>query len=133
MRVGKHRALFVFRMLSIGGAVGLALAASASSFQPGFNQSLRPGIQSDQTVTFRLKVPIGRTGPRLQFTFRTGDGPVVIERANVAFAASGGALASPPTTILFGGSESVSGGARQRLMSDPVEFPVGLGDELYVS
>jgi lysophospholipase L1-like esterase len=133
MRVGKHRAFFVFRMLSIGGVLGVALAASASSFQAGFNQSLRLGIQSDQTVTFRLKVPIGRTGARLQFTFRTGDGPVVIERANVAFAGSGGALASQPATILFGGSESVSGGVRQRLMSDPVEFPVNLGDELYVS
>jgi len=113
--------------------VGVGLAASASSFQPGFNQALRLGIRSDQTVTFRLKVPIGRAGARLQFTFRAGDGPVVIERANVAFAASGGALASRPATILFAGSESVSGVARQRLMSDPVEFPVSLGDELYVS
>ncbi len=73
MRVGKHRVLVLLRMLSLGGVVGVALAASD------------------------------------------------------------GALASQPATILFAGSESVSGSARQRLMSDPVEFPVSLGDELYVS
>jgi len=111
----------------------ISLTASAATFQPGFNQALRLGIQSDETVTFRFKVPVGRTGDRLEFTFRSGDGPVLIERATVAFAAGGGTLASDPTPILFGGSESVSGGARDRLMSDPVDFAVSLGDELYVS
>jgi lysophospholipase L1-like esterase len=120
-------------LLGIGLVLLAPLAFAQPVFQPDFNQALRLQVRTTSVATFRMKVPIGRAGDRLRFTFRAGDGPVTIYRANVAFAGSNGALASDPVAIEFNGSESVAGQARERVTSDPVNFPVSFRDELYVS
>jgi lysophospholipase L1-like esterase len=101
-------------------------------FQPGFHQALRWSYNASN-VTFRLRVPVGRAGQRVRLAFRSGDGSLVLRKATVARAGTDGALASAPVAVTFSGAPGFSVGKRVRVVSDPVAFPVGFRDELYVS
>ncbi len=101
-------------------------------FQPGFHQALRWSY-STGSVTFRLRVPVGRAGERVRLAFRSGDGNLVLRKATVAQAGPNGSLASAPVTVTFSGTPGFSVGARKRVVSDPVSLPVGFRDELAVS
>ncbi len=101
-------------------------------FQPGFHQALRWSYSAND-VTFRLRVPVGRAGQRVRLAFRSGDGNLVLRTATVARAGPEGALASEPVAVTFSGSAGFSVGKRVRVVSDPVSFPVGFRDELFVS
>ncbi|MDY7229615.1 SGNH/GDSL hydrolase family protein [Hyalangium rubrum] len=105
----------------------------AISFQPGFHQALRWSHSVGSLTTFRMRIPIGRAGDRLRVTFRSGDSGLTLQKATVAHAGPSGALASAPVPITFSGSSGFSVGARVRVTSDPIDFPVGFRDELYVS
>lgn len=96
-------------------------------FQPGFHQALRWSEEVGALTTFRMKVPIGRTGTRVRFVLRSGEGPLSIARASVM--RSGEA----PVALLFADAPSATLGAREAVLSDPLSFPVVFGDELYVS
>ncbi|WNG41155.1 SGNH/GDSL hydrolase family protein [Archangium violaceum] len=101
-------------------------------FQPGFHHALR-WSHSASNVTFRLRVPVGRAGQRVRLAFRSGDGSLVLRKVTVARAGPNGALASAPVNVTFSGSAGFSVGARTRVVSDPVTFPVSFRDELAVS
>ena len=101
-------------------------------FQPGFHQALRWSY-STGSVTFRLRVPVGRAGQRVRLTFRSGDGSLVLRKATVARAGPNGSLASAPVAVTFSGTPGFSVGKRVRVVSDPVPFAVGFRDELAVS
>jgi len=107
--------------------------APVLSFQPGFNQVLRTSHSVGSLTTFRLRIPVGRTGGRLKITFRSGDGTLVLQKATVAQAGLYGDLASTPVPLTFLGSPGFTVGARTRVTSDPVRLPVNFRDELYVS
>lgn len=104
-----------------------------SSFQPGFHQALRGAHDVGSITTFRMRVPVGREGGRLRVTFRAGDGNLTLQRATVAKAGTDGALASMPVSLTFDGKTGFSVGARTRVTSDPVEFPVSFRDDLAIS
>lgn len=108
------------------------LRALPPMFQPGFHQALRWSY-STGNATFRLRVPVGRAGQRVRLAFRSGDGSLVLRGATVARAGPDASLASAPVTVTFSGSPGFSVGARTRVVSDPVSFPVAFGDELAVS
>lgn len=101
-------------------------------FQPGFHQALR-WSHGTGSVTFRLRVPVGRAGERVRLAFRAGDGNLVLREATVALAGPEGSLASAPVTVTFSGAPGFSVGARTRVVSDPVPLPVRFRDELAVS
>ncbi|HYO55221.1 SGNH/GDSL hydrolase family protein [Archangium sp.] len=101
-------------------------------FQPGFHQALRWSY-STGSVTFRLRVPVGRAGQRVRLAFRSGDGTLVLRKATVARAGPDGSLASAPVAVTFSSAPGFSVGARTRVVSDPVSFPVGFRAELAVS
>ncbi|WP_375768893.1 GDSL-type esterase/lipase family protein [Archangium gephyra] len=101
-------------------------------FQPGFHQALRWSY-STGSVTFRLRVPVGRAGERVRLAFRAGDGNLVLRKATIAQAGPNGSLASAPVAVTFSGTPGFSVGARTRVVSDPVSLPVGFRDELAVS
>nr|WP_232293687.1 GDSL-type esterase/lipase family protein [Stigmatella aurantiaca] len=107
--------------------------APARSFQPGFYQALRWSYSVSSVTTFRLRLPVGRTGERLRVTFRAGDGSLTLQKATVARAGSNGALASTPIALTFSGQPGFTVGTRTHAVSDPVPFPVNAGDELAVS
>jgi lysophospholipase L1-like esterase len=106
---------------------------SSGIFQPAFHQALRSWIWRDDLTTFRIKVPLARSGNRIRVSFRAGEGGFRLRAANIALAEAGGALASEPVPLFFGGSRSTSMTAWQRVTSDPVDFAVSFGTELYVS
>ncbi len=102
-------------------------------FQPGFHQALRSRVQTSELTTFRFKVPVDRSGTRVRFAFLAGQEGLILFRANVARAGAHGALASTPMPITFSRSEGVSISSNQRVWSDPLEFGVARGAQLYVS
>lgn len=102
-------------------------------WQPGFHQALRWEHEVADRTTFRMKVPIGRSGEQLRVAFRAGDGSAKLHGATVAHAAGGGHVASRPVRLTFDGDEGVRFRDRERIVSDPIDFPVQQGDELYVS
>lgn len=101
-------------------------------FQPGFHQALR-WSHSASNVTFRLRVPVARAGQRVRLAFRSGDGTLVLRKATLAKAGPDGSLASAPVTVTFSGTPGFSVGAKTRVVSDPIDFPVGFREELAVS
>ena len=101
-------------------------------FQPGFHQALR-WSHSVGSVTFRLRVPVARAGQRLRLAFRSGDGTLVLRKATIARAGPDGSLASAPVAVTFSGTPGFSVAARTRVVSDPIDFPVGFREELAVS
>ncbi|WP_233166428.1 GDSL-type esterase/lipase family protein [Archangium sp. Cb G35] len=101
-------------------------------FQPGFHQALRWSY-STGSVTFRLRVPVGRGGERVRLAFRAGEGSLVLRKATVALAGPDGSLASAPVAVTFSGTPGFSVAARTRVVSDPVSLPVQFRDELAVS
>jgi len=101
-------------------------------FQPGFHQALRWSY-STGSVTFRLRVPVGRAGERVRLAFRAGDGSLVLRKATVALAGPNGSLASAPVAVTFSGTPGFSVAARTRVVSDPVPLPVQFREELAVS
>ncbi|HZA52007.1 MAG TPA: GDSL-type esterase/lipase family protein [Myxococcaceae bacterium] len=103
-------------------------------FQPAFHQALRWADYTAGRVTFRYKVPIGRSGSRIRVAFRAGDCALELHRATVARGGEvGGKLGSAPVTLTFGGADGVTVRAWERVVSDPVSFPVSAGEELAVS
>ncbi|NOK21444.1 SGNH/GDSL hydrolase family protein [Corallococcus carmarthensis] len=102
-------------------------------FQPGFHQALRESTAVGSFTTYRMKVPVGRAGSRVRVTFRSGDGGLTLQRATVAKAGAGGALASTPVALTFGGNAGFTTGTRTLVTSDPVSFPVAFGDEVAIS
>lgn len=107
--------------------------APVLSFQPGFHQALRWSHSVGSLTTFRMRIPVGRAGGRLRVTFRSGDGSLSLQKATVARAGPNGALASEPAPLTFSGSPGFNVGARVRVSSDPVDFPVSFREELSVS
>ncbi|MGZ3457970.1 MAG: SGNH/GDSL hydrolase family protein [Archangium sp.] len=105
----------------------------ASLFQPGFHLALRWSQSVEGPTTFRLRVPVNRAGGRVRLAFRAGDGLLTLRRATLARAGPEGSLASEPVTLTFSGAPGFSVGARTRVVSDAVPFPVHFGDELAVS
>ncbi len=103
------------------------------AFQPGFHQALRWSESTGGLVTFRMKVPVHRTGGRVRVTFKSGTAGLEIQRATVAKAGPAGALAGAPVELTFAGKAGGSVAAKSLLMSDPAAFPVQAGDELAVS
>jgi lysophospholipase L1-like esterase len=80
-----------------------------------------------------MRIPVGRAGERLRITFRSGDGGLSLQKATVARAGPDGALASAPVTLTFSGLPGFNVGARARVTSDPLVFPVRFNEELAVS
>jgi lysophospholipase L1-like esterase len=80
-----------------------------------------------------MRVPVARSGFQIRVAFRTGDGDATLHGATIAHAGEDGALASAPIPLLFGGAPGFSAGPRTRVVSDPVHFPIGFRDELYIS
>ncbi|HEX8700088.1 MAG TPA: SGNH/GDSL hydrolase family protein [Myxococcaceae bacterium] len=107
--------------------------APTISFQPAFHQALRWSHYVGSLTTFRLRIPVGRAGERLKITFRSGDGSLSLQKATVAHAGLYGELEGTPVPLTFSGSPGFTVGARTRVTSDPVRFPVTFRDELYVS
>ncbi len=105
----------------------------APQFQPAFHQALRWSKSVGSLTTFRLRIPVGRTGQRLRVTFRSGDGSLTLYKATIARAGPDGALASQPIPLTFDGSSGFSAGARKLVTSDPLPFAVGFRDELAIS
>lgn len=103
------------------------------AFQPGFHQALRWSHGVGTLTTFRMRIPVARAGERLRVTFRSGDGSLTLQRATVAKAGTDGALASTPLPLTFEGKAGFSVGARTRVTSDAVAFPVGFRDDLAIS
>ncbi len=102
-------------------------------FQPGFHQALRWSYTAGSLTTFRLRVPVGRAGERVRLAFRAGDGTLTLKRVFIAKAGPNGTLASVPVQVTFGGNPGITATSRQRVVSDPLPFPVGFRDELAVS
>jgi lysophospholipase L1-like esterase len=100
-------------------------AMGSTAFQPGFHQALRGSVSIGRT-TYTMKLPIGRGGGRLRVSFKAGDGSLTLHSASIAHAGTQAALS-------FDSAAGFSAGARQRVQSDPVAFPVAFGDELFVS
>lgn len=114
-------------------AGGTARGAAAQVFQPGFHQALRLNVQTGALATFRMLIPVGRTGGRLRVVFLAGDGPLRLARANVARADRNGELAGAAKWLTFDSAPSTAATARQRVKSDPLAFPVRAGDELLIT
>ncbi|MFL5322239.1 MAG: SGNH/GDSL hydrolase family protein, partial [Myxococcaceae bacterium] len=110
-----------------------ALGQSGDVYQPGFHQALRWSETTPAVTTYRLRIPISRSGHRVRVAFRAGDGSLTISSANIAKAGANGALASTPQTLSFSGGTGFTAAARQRVVSDPLPFDVSKGDELFVS
>jgi lysophospholipase L1-like esterase len=107
--------------------------APVLAFQPAFHQALRWSHSVGSVTTFRMRVPVARTGGRIKVSFRSGDGSLTLQKATVAQAGFYGDLDGAPVTLTFSGSPGFSVGARTRVTSDPVRLPVNFRDELYVS
>ena len=110
-----------------------ASADGPSAFQPAFHQAMRNWTWRSPTATFRIKIPIGRSGTRVRVSFKAGDGPLQIHAATIALAGSNGVLASPPVPLLFAGAPSVSLNNWTRVTSDPAAFSAAFGSDVYVS
>lgn len=117
--------LSLFAVIAISSVPSSALA---QAFQPAFHQALRWSDSTSGTVTYRLKVPLGRAGNRVRLTFAAGDGPLTLHRVTIARLSGTGV-----TTATFAGQAVVSVGNRQRVTSDALTFPVTFGEEVYVS
>ena len=118
----------------------VALSASAAEadpetpvFLPAFHQGLRWSLNHGVRVTYRMKFPLGRGGNRVRVAFKSGDEPLEVFVANIAFAGTRGALASDPVQLTFNGSRGFAVSPHQRIVSDPVSFVSSFGAEVYVS
>lgn len=109
-----------------------AAAAEPLVFQPAFHQAIRWSTSTPR-ATYRVKIPVGRAGSRVRLSFKAGDGALHLYAATLALAGQGGALASPAVPLTFGGAPEFDAKARQRVTSDPVDFPVSFGADVYVS
>ena len=107
--------------------------APVLAFQPAFHQALRWSHSVSSVTTFRMRVPVARTGGRIKVVFRSGDGSLTLQKATVAQAGFYGDLDGTPVTLTFSGSPGFTVGARTRVTSDAVRLPVNFRDELYVS
>lgn len=107
---------------------GAPAFAQGVVFQPAYHQALRWSEAHGSVMTYRLKVPVGRAGSRMRFTFMAGDGAMTIHKVTVARVNGGGAVAAT-----FNGAASATASARQRIKTDPVSFPVSFGEEVFVS
>ncbi|MCI0669543.1 MAG: GDSL-type esterase/lipase family protein [Myxococcaceae bacterium] len=103
------------------------------AFQPGFHQALRATENVAGLTTFRMRVPVSRTGNRVRVVFKSGAGALRVERATVAHAGASGALAEPPLALMFGGQPGFDTGPLTRVASDAVELSVQAGDDLAIS
>jgi len=110
-----------------------APAPAPAVFQPGFHQALRQGMSAGEVTTFRFKVPVGRGGDRVRVAFRAGSGALTLRRVTIARAGLAGALASAPVPVTFAGRRDATAGARARILSDAIAFPVSRNDELAVT
>jgi len=102
-------------------------------FQPGFHQALRQGMSAGAVTTFRFKVPVGRGGDRVRVAFRAGSDTLTLRRVTIARAGLAGALGSAPVPVTFAGRRDATAGARERILSDAISFPVSRNDELAVT
>jgi lysophospholipase L1-like esterase len=107
--------------------------SAAPLFQPAFHQALRWSKSVGSLTTFRMRIPVGRTGERLRVTLRSGDGSLTLQKATIARAGANGALATTPIQLTFNGSSGFTVAARKSVTSDPLSFPVIVGDELAIS
>ena len=130
-----HRALWVtLVVLAIAARDGQAQGGGPTvAFQPGFHQVLRSYIWRNDITTFRIKIPIGRSGNRVRVSFKAGEADGRIHAANIALAGARGELASDPAPLTFNGSPEARIAPWQRITSDSVNFTVLFGAEVYVS
>ncbi|MCE9672656.1 GDSL-type esterase/lipase family protein [Myxococcus stipitatus] len=110
-----------------------APAPAPDTFQPGFHQALRGSHSVSSLTTFRMRIPVSRAGKRLQVTFRSGDGSLVLQRATVSRVGPDGALVTTPVALTFDGKPGFTATPRQLVTSDPVDFATTFRDELAIS
>ncbi len=127
------RGLEVAPALVLNGEDTARPAPPPPPFQPAFHQALRWSRDVGTLTTFRLFVPVARAGEKVRITFRSGDGSLTLQRATVARAGSNGTLASAPVPLTFAGGPGFTTGARTRVTSDALAFPVGFREELAVT
>jgi lysophospholipase L1-like esterase len=101
-------------------------------FQVAFSQALRWSEPSYGTATFRMKIPVGRSGTHLRLTFRAGEGSLTVARVRVARVAEDGQSAARLTPVLFDAKEGFTLPARGRMSSDSVSFEVRAGEDMLV-
>ncbi|MHB8419702.1 MAG: SGNH/GDSL hydrolase family protein [Myxococcales bacterium] len=123
---------------------GIALDAGDGgaplAFQPGFHQALRWTEVATDLTTYRLRIPLGRAGSRIEVTFRSGDGDggLSVSSANVASAAGDGEIGGPPVALTFDGQPGFTAGSGTLVTSDPVPFAARFhrdpyAEDVYVS
>jgi lysophospholipase L1-like esterase len=97
-------------------------------FQPGYAGALRHGLWVEQDTTFRLVVPVTRTGGRVRLHLLAGpSGAASVLGVRV----SNGRTST--TRVRFGGQEKVELVAKERVVSDPVAIEVRAGEDLRVT
>lgn len=103
-------------------------------FQPAFHQALRWSSTVSETMTLRVKLPLGRAASCIRVGFRAGDGALTIVRAFIGLAGTGGAFARAPVPLAFDGQGGVAiAQARGVARSDAVPFSAAFHDDVYVS
>ncbi|HUB09047.1 MAG TPA: SGNH/GDSL hydrolase family protein [Myxococcales bacterium] len=116
-----------------GGAVDGGPPAAPEVFLPAFHQALRWSELAPDPTTYRMRIPPGRAGDRVEVTFRSGDGPLAIAAATVATAGADGALAGVPVPLTFAGQPGFTAGARALVTSDAAPLAVQFHQDVYVS
>jgi lysophospholipase L1-like esterase len=116
-----------------GGTADGGRTTPPAVFLPGFHQALRWNELASDLTTYRMRIPAGRAGDRLEVTFRSGDGPLAVTGASVAAAGADGALAAAPVSLAFGGQPGFTAGGRALVTSDPAALAVHFHQDLYVS
>jgi lysophospholipase L1-like esterase len=102
-------------------------------FLPGFFQNLRASRRAEERVTLRFRVPVTRSGGRVQLVVLAGNSSLVIHQATMARPAGNGSLSGEARTLKFAGSGQATVPGRQRLVSDALAFEVRAPEDLVVS
>ena len=74
--------------------------APVLAFQPGFHQALRWSHNVSSVTTFRMRIPVARTGGRIKVAFRSGDGTLTLQVGEETVElAAGGFTCIPPGVV----------------------------------
>ena len=96
-------------------------------FAPAFHQVLRESFHS-RRATYRVGIPIQRSGERVRVTFQAGDGRFQLHAAGIRNKAN-----VQPTALTFGGRAGFNTDAGQLVQSDPIAISLQAGNEILVA
>ncbi len=103
------------------------------AFQPGFFQNLRASRKTHGRVTLRYRIPVTRSGERIQIVVAAGNSSLVIHQATVGRDGGNGSLDGKARQLRFADQPQVTVPSLQRVASDPLSFEVDAPEDLVIS